>query len=391
MNPNFRGGHLKEWKAKLDFDGKVLTIGQDTSINLEINQKGHYVLDLVKEDSEEEKIRETLFTDCHEKELVRRLEKLHLITAHCQEEALIRFLKGSKNYKPGIKPIISEIIARCVTCNRMRKLADKPKASLPKATKPNEIISIDLKEMTNEKCFILFITDEFTRYTRGEVIKNKTPQEVVSPIERNWILRGPGYPSKGFFSDRGTEFCNSLMKEYVRKLGLTHKTTLSFSPFSNGLNECNHSTVDRAVTKIRIQNPDIPLQEAVDLGCFWKNQEIRKSSGFSSHQLVYGRGVIIPGVIDSDIASDSPAYSDEVAELFARHSRARQLHLKADTDRRIKKLLATRNKEYNNYKFQEGDKIFVKDLHRRKSDFHTYTKSDSICAREKLRNSHRGS
>ena len=155
-----------------------------------------------------------------------------------------------------------------------------------------------------------------------------------------------------------------MMKEYVRKLGLTHKTTPSFSPWSNGLNERNHSTVDRSVTKIRIQNPEIPLQEAVDLGCFWKNQEIRKTSGFSSHQLIFGRGVTIPGVIDGDIASDSPAYNDEVAEIFARHSKARQLHLEADTDNRIKKLLATRNKEYNNFKFQEGDRIFVKDLHK---------------------------
>ena len=88
---------------------------------------------------------------------------------------------------------------------------------------------------------------------------------IVNAIEKNWILRGPGYPSKGFFSDRGTEFCNAMMKEYVRKLGLTHKTTPSFSPWSNGLNERNHSTVDRSVTKIRIQNPEIPLQEAVDL------------------------------------------------------------------------------------------------------------------------------
>ena len=185
---------------------------------------------MVKEDSEEEKIRETLFTDCHEAELVRRLEKLHLITAHRQEEALIRFLKGSKNYKPGIKSLLSEIIAKCGTCNRMRKPSDKPKVSLPKASKPNEVVSIDLKEMTNEACYILFFTDEFTRYTRGEVIKNKTPREVVNAIEKNWILRGPGYPSKGFFSDRGTEFCNAMMKEYVRKLGLTHKTTPSFSP-----------------------------------------------------------------------------------------------------------------------------------------------------------------
>ena len=121
--------HLNKWGAKLDFQKKILHLHPDVEVNLEVNKKGHFVLDLVKEDSEEEKIRETLFTDCHEAELVRRLEKLHLITAHRQEEALIRFLKGSKNYKPGIKPLLSEIIAKCGTCNRMRKPSDKSEFS----------------------------------------------------------------------------------------------------------------------------------------------------------------------------------------------------------------------------------------------------------------------
>ena len=59
--------------------------------------------------------------------------------------------------------------------------------------------------MREENIYILFITDECTRYTRGQVIKSKQPQEVIKAIETNWILRGPGWPSGGFYSDRGTE------------------------------------------------------------------------------------------------------------------------------------------------------------------------------------------
>ena len=131
-----------------------------------------------------------------------------------------------------MKEILPEVIKECVTCKTMRKTPDRPKVALPKACQPNEILSIDLKEMRdkNPTVHVLFITDECTRYTRGQVIKSKQPQEVIKAIETNWILQGPGWSSKGFYSDRGTEFCNALMKEYTRKLGLSHRTTPSFSP-----------------------------------------------------------------------------------------------------------------------------------------------------------------
>ena len=59
----------------------------------------------------------------------------------------------------------------------MRKTPDRPKVALPKASQPNEILPIDLKEMRDENptVHVLFITDECTRYTRGQVIKSKQP------------------------------------------------------------------------------------------------------------------------------------------------------------------------------------------------------------------------
>ena len=146
------------------------------------------------------------------------------------------------------------------------------------------------------------------------------------------------------------------MKEYTRKLGLTHKTTPSFSPWANGLCE----TVDRMVIRIRQDNPEIPLQEAVNLGCFWKNQTILKT-GFSSQQLMFGRGLVLPGVLDGDVAVDSPAYTSDIAKIMEKHHKARLYHQQADTDSRMKKMLATRNKEYNEYQYEDGEDIFVKD------------------------------
>ena len=112
------------------------------------------------------------------------------------------------------------------------------------------------------------------------------------------------------------------MKEYTRKLGLSHRTTPSFSPWVNGLCERNHTTVDRMVIKIRQDNPEITLQEAVYLGCFWKNQTILKTGVFFQ-QLMFGRGLVLPGVLDGDIAVDSRAYTSDIAKIMDKHHKAR--------------------------------------------------------------------
>ena len=351
--------YLKEWKCNLDFDKNVLKM-DGIGVTLEVNDKEHYILDLIHAECEVAKIiNETFFMETSEMEKFETINKIHKITAHKQQDQLARFLKNHKNYNKSIDKIISEVINKCQTCNKFKKTSDKPKVSMPKANDTNQIVAIDLKEMRDDNCYILYLVCEFSKFTRGQVIKNKTPEAVIQAIEENWIQKGPGYPSIGFFSDRGTEFVNALMAEYTRKTGCNQKTTPAFSPWSNGGNERNHATVDRTINKLREDDPKIKLQDAVDLACFWKNAEVRKT-GFSPHQLMYGRGVTIPGVIDGNIAVDSPVQFNEIAAILDRHNRAKMYHAQADTDIRVKSMLKSRNKEYNDFKFQTGDKVYVK-------------------------------
>ena len=53
-----------------------------------------------------------------------------------------------------------------------------------------------------------------------------------------------------------------------------------------------------------------------------------------------------------------PIQLNETATILDRHNRAKMYHAQADTDMRIKAMLKTRNKEYNDFKFQPGDKVF---------------------------------
>ena len=94
-------------------------------------------------------------------------------------------------------------------------------------------------------CWILYCTEKFGRLTKGTILKDKTAQSVVNGILDCWIYgngMGPGPPSKHFFADHGLEFINSEVIPLCETNGIRLVNTSSYSPWSNGLNERNHST-----------------------------------------------------------------------------------------------------------------------------------------------------
>ena len=58
------------------------------------------------------------------------------------------------------------------------------------------------------------------------------------------------FPSLGFFSDNGGEFTNVTLDKLTSKLGLMVKFGLAYSPWSNGINERNHSSTDIMIKKL---------------------------------------------------------------------------------------------------------------------------------------------
>ena len=88
--------------------------------------------------------------------------------------------------------------------------------------------------------WILYAIDEFSRLTKGVILKDKSAKSEVDGILSCWIFgggMGPGPPSKYFFSDRGLEFINSEVIALCEINGIILKNTSSYSPWQNGLNE----------------------------------------------------------------------------------------------------------------------------------------------------------
>ena len=77
-----------------------------------------------------------------------------------------------------------------------------------KASSPNEVLTLDLKQ--TGKIYTIWIICALSKFARGVVLRSKEASVVVRAIEHGWFHLY-GCPTKGFWSDNGTEFRNEKM------------------------------------------------------------------------------------------------------------------------------------------------------------------------------------
>ena len=133
------------------------------------------------------------------------------------------------------------------------------------------MVSIDLKTIGDK--YILWMICGFTKFARGVVLKNKTPETVMKALHGFWCM-DLGFPTVGFWCNNGGEFRNYKMEEFVNKLGLKIEFTPAYSPWSNGTNERNHYSCDIIVRKIMEEDKKVTLQEAVTMSAWTHNTNV---------------------------------------------------------------------------------------------------------------------
>jgi len=195
-----------------------------------------------------------------------KLAKLHKYFAHASAESLWRLIKNSSNPDVYTQTEVATVCEKCPTCQMHKRSMPKKKTSLPRSTAFNQVVCIDLK-CHSDGSYVLWIIDDATRLIAGHVITNKQPETIISALDTAWITghgKGPGLPEKYFLADNGREFVNEKLLDLMQAAGITVKTTASYSPTMNGMNERNHGVADKIVEKLRHDDPNMTLQDAVD-------------------------------------------------------------------------------------------------------------------------------
>lgn len=385
---------LKKLDAKIDFSTDRLQIGESGEIvEMTMLRSGHYAIEVdgrmmdentdiadvffcqsletmrcfhtAQGEKDEGKVKEKMEGN-RVSEIEKKVMKVHKMMRHASPGLMYSLFKnsGENKVERGDKKIFDDIPKKCDICLQHKKTPSRPKTGLPRAMEFNEVVSLDLKEFREDNVHVMYCVCEFSKLTRGKIVKDKKPETIVKAVVDLWILGGgigPGYPNKGFYSDNGGEFQNENFSELCEKSGLTINFIPAGSAWSNGVNERNHSINDIIVHKIRSEDPDISLQEALDNALFIKNCE-PNSTGFSSHQIVYGNNPNFPGLTNiTPPMMEACSVSNAARRHLERIDRFRKLYREADCDRRIKIALKNRLNPALEQFFTKGQTVYFKE------------------------------
>merc|ERR1712055_295427 len=131
----------------------------------------------------------------------------------------------------------------------------------------------------------------------------------------------------------------------------------SYSPWSNGINEHNHYSCDVVVKKIQEENKKIPLQEAVSMASWTHNTNLN-IHGFSHLQLVTGKNIVLPGLSNGDMTTES-LYDDEaVRQIMERHREIQKEFRQVEFTKKLERARKSRAKGYENMILKAGDLVY---------------------------------
>ena len=198
---------LKKAKAVLHIsEAKIELMGE--KVDLMETNSGHFSIEvnLPKDWDEAE-----LCLVIQQEELTKeKLKKLHQYFCHCSVDKLTKLIKNAGRLQVETKRYLEEIKAGCLSCKIWNNRLPTPVVTIPRASRCNELVTVDLKDWCEGKCrYILYIIDNFSRLAAASFIPNKQAVTVGEQILAKWIS------VFGVMSilhlDRGSEFLNEEM------------------------------------------------------------------------------------------------------------------------------------------------------------------------------------
>ena len=252
---------------------------------------------------------------------------------------------------------IEKCCTSCEFCRKYKKPFPKLIVGFPMAHEFNEVVCMDLKEISKDPCeWILHFVDGATRYTNAVLVKSKKKDIIVQEVFENWI-KYFGSPSR-FHSDNGGEFSNDTFTEMSEMLGVDITTSPAEAPFSNGIVERAHQVLYESMMKT-VEDSKCSKGLALAWSVSACNA-MQNNNGFAPNQLVFGRNVRLPSVLSDKLPALKPSTTDIVRrQLNAIHS-ARQNFLKADCSKRIKKALNSNVRTFSEVNYEPGEQVYYK-------------------------------
>lgn len=264
----------------------------------------------------------------------------------------------------GLSKSVRKYVNNCEQCQKA-KIVRHNRHELAKTTTASQAFEkmfLDLvgplPEDNHGYKYILTIQCELTKWLENLPICNKASETVAEAFGKVFVLRYG--PPKIIATDKGKEFVSTLFRDVCGVLKINHITAAPYHHESIGALENTHKHLNSYLT-IKTNEIKKDWSEWLPYWSFSYNNSVHLSTGYTPHELVFGRICNIPEA--SGEYRTTKNYGNYPAELKER--------LRVAMDEAKQNLNKAKEKIMKNYKssqvkdYKVGDQIYIRNMNRK--------------------------
>ncbi|GJU43249.1 reverse transcriptase domain-containing protein [Tanacetum coccineum] len=247
-----------------------------------------------------------MFARCEETNLVLNWEKCHFMV----KEGIVLGQKISKAgievdkakvdgisgfYWSTIFKDVAKYVQGCDACQRAGNISSWNQMPLTNilVSKVFDIWGIDFMgpfpSLRNNK-YILVAVDYVSKWVEAKALPTNDARVVVKFLRK--LFSRFGVP-KALISDRGTHFCNSLLKKTLKKYEVTHRLATPYHPQISGQTKNTNRAIKR-ILEIMVNGNRKELAEKLDNALWAFRTAYKTPIGSIPFRIVYGKACHLP-------------------------------------------------------------------------------------------------
>jgi transposase InsO family protein len=182
----------------------------------------------------------------------------------------------------------------CGICVQAKTARTPFKASQRITTRCLELVHCDLMDFPVTSLgggkYVLVVTDDYSKWCGVKILKSKAHAKDELQCMLNQWMTITGESVHTLRTDRGGEFVNAEMQQYLADKGIIHQQSIAYAHQQNGKAERANRSLTNTVRALLLQAkfPQYMWAEAMVLACYLRNIEYRHKKDATPHLLFLG-------------------------------------------------------------------------------------------------------
>jgi len=265
---------------------------------------------------------------------------------------------------PGMKHELEEYIKQCEICQRNKITQNKTKLPMKITTTPGFVwdkCALDIVGPLNRTAdghkYVLTFQDELSKFTLAIPIIQQDAMTVARAFVEEIVLKF-GIP-QSILTDQGSNFMSEIFGNMCKILKIKKIKCTAYHPQTNSALERTHRVLMEYLRCFILEDQS-NWDKRLPYATFVFNTTPHTSTGFTPHELLFGRKPNILGLLQRDPPDALYAYGDYVKELRSRLQSSYQV-VRNNLVRHKERSKEYHDRNVNTPLFTIGDKVLLYD------------------------------